>query len=86
MVKDYPRCSAHFYHRLLVDPLIECQSENTQTTYLVLNIIPANDLIKEIQIILRLFLVIAMYCQIKSITQPPALLAGSEGSLGTCGR
>ena len=43
---------------------------------------------KEIQIILRLFLVIAMYCQgsssqIKSITQPPALLAGWEGSLGT---
>jgi hypothetical protein len=44
---------------------------------------------KEIQIILRLFLVIAMYCQasssqIKYITQPPALLAGWEGSLGTC--
>ena len=44
---------------------------------------------KEIQIILRLFLVIAMYCQasssqIKSITQPPALLTGWEGSLGTC--
>ena len=42
--------------------------------------------IKEIKIILRLFLVIAMYCQgsssqIKSITQPPALLAGWEGSL-----
>ena len=41
---------------------------------------------KEIQIILRLFLVIAIYCQasssqIKSITQPPALLAGWEGSL-----
>jgi hypothetical protein len=46
---------------------------------------------KDIQIILRLFLVIAMYCQgsssqIKSITQPPALLAGWEGSLGTCSR
>ena len=43
---------------------------------------------KEIQIILRLFLVIAIYCQasssqIKSITQPPALLAAS---LGTCSR
>jgi hypothetical protein len=41
---------------------------------------------KEIQIILRLFLVIAMYCQasssqFQSITQPPALLAGWEGSL-----
>ena len=46
---------------------------------------------KDIQIILRLFLVIAMYCQgsssqIKSITQPHALLAGQEGSLGTCSR
>ena len=46
---------------------------------------------KEIQIILRLFLVIAMYCQgsssqIKSITQPLPLLAGWEGSLGTCSR
>ena len=46
---------------------------------------------KEIQIILRLFLVIALYClgsssQIKSISQPPALLAGWEGSLGTCSR
>mgnify|MGYP007048344933 CR=1 FL=1 len=44
---------------------------------------------KEIQIILRLFLVIAMYCQasssqIKSIIQPPTLLASWEGSLGTC--
>ena len=42
---------------------------------------------KEIQIILRLFLVIAMYClgsssQIKSITQA----AGWEESLGTCSR
>ena len=40
--------------------------------------------IKEIQIIFRLFLVIAMYCQasssqMKSITQPPTLLAGWEG-------
>ena len=39
---------------------------------------------KEIQIILRLFLVIAMYCQANSsqfnqITQPPTLLAGWEG-------
>ena len=47
--------------------------------------------VKDIQIILRLFLVIAMYCQasssqMKSITQPPALLAGWEGSLGTCSR
>ena len=46
---------------------------------------------KEIKIILRLFLVIAMYCQgsssqIKSITQPLLLLAGWEGSLGTCSR
>ena len=49
---------------------------------------------KEIQIILRLFLVIAMYCQasssqfkpVQSITQPPTLLAGWEGSLGTCSR
>ena len=44
--------------------------------------------IKEIKMILRLFQVIAMYCQasssqIKSITQPPMLLAGWEGSLGT---
>ena len=44
--------------------------------------------VKDIQIILRLFLVIAMYCQasssqMKSITQPPALLAGLEESLGT---
>ena len=43
---------------------------------------------KEIKIILRLFLVIAMYCQdsssqIKSITQPLPLLAGWEGSPGT---
>ena len=47
--------------------------------------------IKEIKIILRLFLVMAMYCQgsssqIKSITQPSALLAGWEASLGTCSR
>ena len=47
--------------------------------------------IKEIQIIFRLFLVIAMYCQasssqMKSITQPPTLLAGWEGSLGTCSK
>ena len=44
---------------------------------------------KEIQIILRLFLVIAMYCQASSsqffsITQPLMLLAGWEGNLGTC--
>ena len=47
--------------------------------------------IKEIKMILRLFLVIAMYCQgsssqIKSITQPLPLLAGWEESLGTCSR
>jgi hypothetical protein len=47
--------------------------------------------IKDIQIILMLFLVIDMYCQgsssqIKPITQPPALLAGWEASLGTCSR
>ena len=47
--------------------------------------------LKEIQIILRLFLVIAMYCQASSsqffsITQPLTLLAGWEGSLGTCSR
>ena len=47
--------------------------------------------IKDIQIILRLFLVIAMYCQASSsqffsITQPLPLLAGWEGSLGTCSR
>ena len=46
---------------------------------------------KEIKMILRLFLVIAIYCQgsssqIKSITQPLPLLAGWEGSLGTCSR
>ena len=47
---------------------------------------------KDIQIILRLFLVIAMYCQGSSsqknqfYTQPLALLAGWEGSLGTCSR
>ena len=46
---------------------------------------------KEIEMIHRLFLVIAMYCQgsssqIKSITQPLLLLAGWEGSLGTCSR
>ena len=55
------------------------------------NTLVTDDIIKEIQIKLRLFLVIAMYCQgsssqIKSITQPPALLAGWEGSLGTCSR
>ena len=43
---------------------------------------------KEIKIILRLFLVIAMYCQgsssqIKSVTQPLLLLASWEGSLST---
>ena len=47
--------------------------------------------IKEIQKILRLFLVIAMCCQasssqLKSITQPLRLLAGWEGILGTCSR
>ena len=46
---------------------------------------------KEIEMIHRLFLIIAMYCQgsssqIKSITQPLPLLAGWEGSLGTCSR
>ena len=46
---------------------------------------------KDIQIILRLFLVIAMYCQASSsqffsITQPLPLLACREGSLGTCSR
>ena len=46
---------------------------------------------KEIQIIRRLFLVIAMYCQasssqMKSIVQSTALLAGWEGSLGTSNR
>ena len=46
---------------------------------------------KEIKIILRLFLVIALYCQgsssqLKSITQPLPLLTGWEGSLGTCSR
>ena len=46
---------------------------------------------KEIQIILRLFLVIAMYCQAsssllkQSLNLPPAL-TGWEGSLGTCSR
>ena len=45
----------------------------------------------EIQIILRLFLVVAMYCQggsrqMKSLTQPFQLLAGWEGSVGTCSR
>ena len=43
---------------------------------------------KEIEIILRLFRVIAMYCQgsssqIKALTQPFPLLAGLEGSLGS---
>jgi hypothetical protein len=57
----------------------------TQKTYLLKGVD------KEIQIILRLFLVIAMCCQgsssqMKSITQPPALLAGWKGSLGTCSR
>ena len=39
--------------------------------------------IKEIQITLRLILVVAMYCvkPVQSITQPPTLLAGWEGSL-----
>ena len=46
---------------------------------------------KEIQIILRLFLVIAMYCQASSsqlfsIIHPLTLLAGWKGSLGTCSR
>ena len=44
---------------------------------------------KEIKMIIRLFLVIAIYCQgsssqIKSITQPLPLLAGWEGSLCIC--
>ena len=52
------------------------------------NTLVTDDIIKEIQIIPRLFLFIAMYCQdsssqIKPITQPPLLLAGWEGSLGT---
>ena len=43
---------------------------------------------KEIQIIFGLFLFIPMYSQasssqMKSVTQPPALLAGWEESLGT---
>ena len=43
--------------------------------------------IMDIQIILKLLLVLAMYCQasssqMKSITQPPELLAGWEESLG----
>ena len=48
--------------------------------------------IQEIEMILRLFLVTAMYCQgsssqqKKSIIQPLLLLAGWEGSLGTCSR
>ena len=47
--------------------------------------------IKEIEIIHRLFLVVAMYCQDSSsnvqwITKPPMLVAGWEGSLGTCSR
>ena len=47
--------------------------------------------IKEIEMIIRLFLVIAIYCQgspsqIKSITQPLPLQAGWEGSLGKCSR
>ena len=47
--------------------------------------------VKDIQIILRLFLVIPMYCQasssqIKSITQPLAVLASWERSLGTYSR
>ena len=46
---------------------------------------------KEIEMIHRLFRVIAMYCQASStavqlITKPPTLLAGWEGSLGTCSR
>ena len=50
-----------------------------------------NKCAKEIKMILRLFLVIAMYCQasssqIKSITQPLPLLASWRGSLGTCSR
>ena len=49
------------------------------------------DIPKEIQIILRLFVVIAMYCQAsssqfnQSLNLPP-VLAGWEGSLGTCSR
>ena len=44
--------------------------------------------IKEFEMIHRLFLVMAMYCQgsssqIKPITQPLALLDGWEASLGT---
>ena len=47
--------------------------------------------LKGIKIIYRLFLVIAMYFQASSnqlfsITQPLPLLAGWEGSLGTCSR
>ena len=49
-------------------------------------------LVKEIEIIHRLFLVIAMYCKLSQfkpvqwITKPTTLLAGWEGSLGTCSR
>ena len=51
-----------------------------------------NNSTKEIQITLRLFLVIAMYRQvhqfkpIQSITQPPTLQVGWEGIVGTCSR
>ena len=46
-------------------------------------------LAKEIKMILRLFLVVAVYCQgsssqIKSNTQPLPLLDGLQESLGTC--
>ena len=46
---------------------------------------------KEIEMIHRLFLVFAIYCQgssntVQWITKPPMLLAGWEGSLGTWSR
>ena len=50
-----------------------------------------NQQVKEIEIIHRLFLVIAMYCQasssqfkpVQSITQPPTLLAGWVHAVGS---
>ena len=55
------------------------------------NTLVTDDIIKEIQIIPRLFLVVAMYSKpvqasFFSITQPLTLPTGWEESLGTCSR
>ena len=75
-----------------------CRKERGEETvdrpFMVNPLMLCNRLSKAIQMIYRLFLVTAMYCQASSsqffsITQPLSsfsVLAGWEGSLGTCSR